>query len=132
MTPDEIRALNLALQGQMNESDSHAQRVAGETSLKLSLFTEFVAQIAEISGSLRKIANPQVSVGKSPWVQLSWRGQSFVVHRDDVSAVFQYRTSKTESVVVRRGEVGQDSGHCCEMPLWQLCAKLNIPYKEPA
>ena len=135
--PDAIRELNQRLQDQMNHATSHSEKLAAENSLTLSLLAEFVAQIAEANESLRKIANPLHAVdAESPWVTLSWRGREFVVNRNDVSSVDQYRSNPAESVLVLRTDNPEDGGRYCEMNMLDLCAalKIEIPkmLKEPA
>lgn len=133
MKAEEIRNAYLEMMAALKKADNAEMMLLGHIPVVALMITEIAEKMAEINEHLIKIANPLLVVdAESPWVQLSWRGRSCVVHRDDVSAVFQYGTSKTESVVVRRGDVGDDAGHCCEMPLSELCAKLKIPFKEPS
>jgi hypothetical protein len=133
MTPDDIRELNLRIQENILKAQTVAEQDAGFRSLALSIATEFVAQVAEIGESLRKISSPPQPVNaESPWVHCQWKGRKCVIHKDEVGSVFQYGTSLTESVIVRRGDVGEDAGTCCEFSFSEACAKFGIPYKEPA
>ena len=132
MTADDIRELNHRLQEQMLNSQTVAEHEAGFKSLLLSIASEFVAQVAEMNEHLREIASPKVTVEESPWVQLSWRGRQFLVNRNDASSAHQGGLNRTESVLIMRTDVPEDGGRSCEMPLAELCAKLHIPYKEPA
>jgi len=130
---EEIRTLNEKVQEQILNAQTPAEHDAGFRSLHLSLMSEVAAQLAEISEHLRKIANPpQVVNAESPWVHCQWKGRKCVIHKDEVGSVFQYGTSLTESVIVRRGDIGEDAGTCCEFSFAEACAKFGIPYKEPA
>ena len=132
MKAEEIRELNMKMQEQILSARSAAGQDAGFKSFALSIVTEFVAQMAEMNDSLRKIANPPVSNEESPWVQLGWRGRRFVINRNDVAGVNQIGSSLAECVVLMRGDNAEEGGWAVEMAYPDLCAALHIPFKESA
>lgn len=92
---------------------------------------EIAAQLAEANENLEKIANPLMTVSRSPWVKLkNWKGMSVVINRDEVVAVIEWPVDVTQSNYINSCLIVLKSGYQ-ESAIGtgeQVCQKLGIPY----
>jgi len=105
----------------------HADRGASNAVESAICFwlSEIALQFAEANEHLAKIANPMMVVNaESPWVWLTFRGKSFVIHKDEVSGV--------DSIgdVVSIGMKGQPWLKSADGTVAEVCAKLGIPVEQ--
>ena len=125
MNAQEIRQLNEYCQKKALETRSASELETALRSLELSLLTEMAAQFAEANESLKKIADPQVVNGTSPWVTMTYNGRTYLVNKGAVAIV--EKGNDTQCIITMHNEGGENPGRWCDGTMKEVCSKLGIP-----
>jgi hypothetical protein len=94
-------------------------------SLAFSMICEVAAQFAEANESLKKIADPQVVNGTSPWVTMTYNGRTYMVNKGAVAIV--EKCNETQCIITMHNEGGDNLGRWCDGTMKEVCSKLGIP-----
>jgi hypothetical protein len=103
--------------------------VGGYCAALLDMMAESAAQLAEANDSLKRIANPLITVdAESPWVWLNCNGKPFVVDRNEVSGVAHLDSGiGNDMPKVQIGMKGQPWSKTADGTVEEVCKKLKIP-----
>ena len=110
---------------EMNQMDSTKIPYSALTVALVNSVEHLAAAVSEANESLKKIADPQVVNGTSPWATMTYNGRTYLVNKGAVAIV--EKGNETQCIITMHNEGGENPGRWCDGTMKEVCSKLGIP-----